>query len=463
MEKRKVMKRLLSEIKPVTTSHDVGLKRVLLAANESGCSLTQIAVTDLKAGEVAQAHIHPDMQEAFYVMSGDLDVLLDNELTHCHADEFVYVKSCVSHELRAITDVRVMTIGCVIEAQRSKLYPMLFELNLHEVVWGGSKLAQWKGLAEMDHIGESWEVSAVESSPSVIANGTWAGYVLPEVIAKMPEAILGREVAKRYGGKLPLLVKFLDIRGNLSIQVHPDDEMAKREHGKMGKTEMWYVLDAEPGACLYSGFKQELTPEEYKKKVEDGTIVDALARHEAHVGDVFYIPSGRVHAACSGVLLAEVQQSSDVTYRIFDYNRPGLDGKPRELHTELAAKALNYKVENEYRTEYSNLENRANRVVDSPFFSVRVMELKEPFHRNLIKHDSFVITMCLKGDCKLRVRSTQAEVVLREGFSCLIPAAIADYDVIPMSGRTRILDAFIDNREPSLAARLTRFLRIGMK
>ena len=169
----------MNDINPVTTSHDVGLKRVLLAANESGCSLTQIAVTDLRAGEVAQAHIHPDMQEGFYVMSGDLDVRLDDELTHCHADDFVYVKCCTSHELRAVTDVRVMTIGCVIEAQRSKLYPMLFEPNLHKVVWGGCKLTRWKGMAVTDNIGESWEVSAVESSPSVIANGTWAGYSLP--------------------------------------------------------------------------------------------------------------------------------------------------------------------------------------------------------------------------------------------------------------------------------------------
>ena len=311
-----------------------------------------------------------------------------------------------------------------------------------------------------DNIGESWEVSVVESSPSVIANGTWAGYTLPEVIAKMPEAILGREVVKRYGGKMPLLVKFIDARKDLSVQVHPVDAMAQREHGKFGKTEMWYVLDAEPGACLYSGFKEELSDFDYKRRVEDGTIVDALARHEVHAGDVFYIPAGRVHAIGSGVLLAEVQQSSDVTYRIYDYNRVGLDGKPRELHTELAAQALSYQVEDEYRTEYSTEENRANRVVESPFFSVRVTELEETFHRNLVKYDSFIITMCLKGDCRIRIRSTQEEVMLREGFSCLIPAAIADYDVIPVSGRTKVLDAFIDNMDRSLTRRITRFLHI---
>ena len=457
------MKKILNEIKAVSTSHDVGLKRVLLAANESGCSLTQIAVTDLKAGEVAQAHIHPDMQEGFFVLDGILNVKLDDEILHCTKDDFVYVKSLTSHELRAVTDVRILTIGCVIGSQRSKLYPFLFEPNLHEIVWGGQKLTTWKGLAKKDHIGESWEVSCVESSPSVIANGTWTGYTLNEVIDKHPEAILGRDVSKRYGGKLPLLVKFIDAQKDLSIQVHPDDEMAARMHGKNGKSEMWYVLDAEPGAYLYSGFKKELSADEYKRKVADGTIVESLAKHDVKAGDVFYLPAGRVHAICSGILLAEVQQSSDVTYRIFDYNRLGLDGKPRELHTELAAEALNYQVEKEYRTEYSDENNKANSVIESPYFSVRVTELNKAFHRNLIKYDSFVISMCLKGDCKIKIRSTGDEIVLREGYSCLIPAAIADYDVTPVNESSKVLDAYIDNMNKSILHKVSRFLHFSTK
>lgn len=455
------MKKSLNDIKPVVTSHDVGQKRVLLAANESGCSLTQIAVTDLKAGDVAEAHIHPDMQEGFYVLSGELDVKLDDEVQHCTKDDFVYVKSCTSHELRAVTDVRIMTMGCVVESQRSKLYPLLFEPNLHEVVWGGKKLTRWKGLAAKSHIGESWEVSCVESSPSVIANGTWTGYTLNEVIREYPEAILGHVVSERYGGELPLLVKFIDAQKDLSVQVHPDDKMAARLHGKNGKSEMWYVLDAEPGAYLYSGFKEKLTPEAYKRKVADGSIVESLAKHEVKAGDVFYLPAGRVHAICSGILLAEVQQSSDVTYRIYDYNRPGLDGKPRELHTELAAEALNFQVEDEYRTEYSSESNRANRVIESPYFSVRVTEFSDSFHRNLIKYDSFVISMCLKGDCKIKIRSTGDEIVLREGYSCLIPAAIADYDVTPVRGSSKVLDAYINNMDRSLIHKVSRFLHIS--
>ena len=346
---------------------------------------------------------------------------------------------------------------------KEQLYPFLFEPNLHEVVWGGNKLTTWKGLPVKDHIGESWEVSCVDNSLSVIANGTWAGRTLKEVIAMYPEAILGREVSKRNEGQLPLLVKFIDARNDLSIQVHPDDEMAERLHGKKGKSEMWYVLDAEPGAYLYSGFKEELSAEDYKRKVADGTIVESLAKHEVKAGDVFYLPAGRVHAICSGILLAEVQQSSDVTYRIYDYNRPGLDGKPRELHTELAAEALNYQVEKEYRTEYSNENNHANSVIESPFFSVRVTEFSDTFHRNLIKYDSFVISMCLKGDCKIKIRSTGDEVVLREGYSCLIPAAIADYDITPLKGNSKVLDAYIDNMDRSLLNKVSRFLHISTK
>ncbi|MCR4918887.1 MAG: class I mannose-6-phosphate isomerase [Prevotella sp.] len=359
------------------------------------------------------------------------------------------------------------------------LYPLLFQPNLHTVVWGGSRLTAWKQLpAAAAPVGESWEVSAVPSSPSVVANGPWQGRLLPDVVAEHPAEILGKAVAARYGNKLPLLVKFIDAERDLSIQVHPDDVMAQREHGKMGKTEMWYVIDAKPGAFLYAGFKDSLSPDDYRRRVADGTITDTLARHEVHPGDVFYIPAGRVHAICGGIMLAEVQQSSDVTYRIFDYNRPGMDGKPRELHTDLAAKALDFNVYDRYKTEYKEYTDRANRCIDAPFFSVRVVNVEGSFHRNLMKYDSFIITLCVKGDCRLRIRKRPAdspensatgavsavpsphEVLLREGWSCLIPAAIADYDVIPTSGRAQLLDAFIDNKNRSLLNRFTRFLHI---
>lgn len=345
-----------------------------------------------------------------------------------------------------------------------KLYPLLFAPNLHTVVWGGERLRKLKGLAPADEpIGESWEVSAVPSSKSIVSNGELAGQDLVSVIDQSPEAILGQAVCEKYGGKLPLLVKFIDAKRDLSIQVHPNDEMAQRVHGKMGKSEMWYVIDAQPGSYLYAGFKTPISEYEFKKRIADGSITDVLARHEVRPGDVFYLPAGRVHAICNGILLAEVQQSSDLTYRIFDYNRPGLDGKLRELHVDLASEAVDYHVEDEYRTRYEEAENRANLLIDSPYFSVRIMEVNQPFHRNLLKYDSFIISMCIKGDCKIKVRSTGDEILLKEGCSCLIPAAIADYDVVPLAGSSRILDAFIDNMDRSIGHTITRFLHLSSK
>ena len=341
---------------------------------------------------------------------------------------------------------------------------------MHTVVWGGHRLEPYKQLPSTgDPIGESWEVSAVDSSPSIVANGPYAGRSLVDVVEECGANLLGESVYEKYNGKMPLLIKFIDAERDLSIQVHPNDEMAQREHGKFGKTEMWYIIDAQPGAYLYAGFKDEITPYEYAKRVEDGSICDVLAKHEVHPGDVFYLPAGRVHAICGGILLAEVQQSSDVTYRIFDYNRPGLDGKPRELHTELAAKALDFHVEADYRTHYADSDERAVPVIDTPFFDVRVMDITQSFHRNLIKYDSFIISMCIKGECIVRLRDSEnvdeaySEIKLREGNTCLIPASVADYDIIPQTPMVRMLESHIDNKNRSLTSMFTRFFHITKK
>lgn len=351
---------------------------------------------------------------------------------------------------------------CKQNTENMKLYPLLFQPNLHTIVWGGRRLTAYKGLPSVDEpIGESWEVSAVPSSTSIIANGQYAGRDLVSVINEQPDCILGHAVNRQYHGQLPLLVKFIDAQKDLSIQVHPNDEMALREHGKMGKSEMWYILDAQPGSFLYAGFNKEISQDEYKERIRNNTITDVLARHTVKPGDVFYLPAGRVHAIGAGILLAEVQQSSDVTYRIFDYNRPGLDGKPRELHTELAAQALDYHVLDEYRTFYSDKVNKANLVIDSPYFTIRVTESTGSFHRNLVKYDSFVICMCLEGGCRIRIRETGNTIELPHGNSTLIPAAIADYDIIPENGKSKTLEAFINNLDRSLAGKVNRFLHIG--
>lgn len=343
-----------------------------------------------------------------------------------------------------------------------KLYPFLFEPNLHPVIWGGQRLCQYKGLPPTEEpIGESWEISGVPTSTSIVANGKWAGCDLNTVISQAPADILGKAVNEKYHGQMPLLVKFIDAQKDLSIQVHPNDDMAQRVHGKMGKNEMWYIIDAQPGSCLYAGFNKEITPDELRKHVEEGTITEVLARHKVSKGDVFYLPAGRVHAIGAGIFLAEVQQSSDVTYRIYDYNRKGMDGKPRELHVDLAAQALDYHVDADYRTAYSDRLNKASLVIDSPDFTVRVTEMTAPFHRNLLKYDSFVACMCIEGDCLLHPKDADSMIELHHGESCLVPAALADYIVTPLTGRTKILETFINNMDTSLMGTLTRILHIN--
>lgn len=359
------------------------------------------------------------------------------------------------------------------------MYPLLFEPNLKPLVWGGHRLQPYKRLEPTDQpIGESWEVSAVAGSESIISNGEYKGLRLTDLIERFGPEIMGEKVAQQYGRTFPLLMKFIDAERDLSIQVHPNDEMAQRVHGKLGKSEMWYVIDAKPGSYLYAGFKQTISPYEYQKRVEDGSITEVLAKHDVHTGDVFYLPAGRIHAICGGILLAEVQQSSDVTYRIFDYNRPGMDGKPRELHTALAAEALDYEVQDEYRTQYVDEQNRSNSVLSCPYFSVRVTDIPVPeagtkegngFHRNLLKYDSFIISSCLQGACRIRSRVNGSEIILQEGHSTLIPACIADYDVFPLAATrdgvssVRLLDAFIDKKDNSLASAITRFFHLTNK
>lgn len=324
-------------------------------------------------------------------------------------------------------------------------YPYLFRPNVKTLVWGT----------------EDWTVSAVPQSESVVDNGACAGQKLTEVIAMDPAAILGKEVALKYNNEMPILSKIIDAHQDLSIQVHPNDEMARREHDKNGKSEMWYILDAEPGAYLYAGFREHITPYEYKKRVEDGSIAEVLAKHEVRPGDVFYLPSGRVHAICGGIRLAEIQQSSDVTYRIFDYNRLGLDGRPRELHTELASQAIDYQVYPEYKTENRDERQSARVLLNTPYFSVKIVETSKPFHRNMIKYDSFMLMMALGGDCRIRIQSSREGITLAEGQSCLIPAAIADYQIIPIGASVKVLEAFINNKK-TISQQMSDFFRMTL-
>ena len=320
------------------------------------------------------------------------------------------------------------------------MYPLLFLPNLHEIVWGGHHLLNFKDLPpDGRSLGESWEISAVPSSQSVIANGPLAGQTLGDAVKEYGSQLIGNRIEAHWGDEFPLLVKFIDAQDDLSIQVHPNEALAQKRHGKHGKTEMWYVIDAKPGASLLAGFREEITKEDYRRRVEDGSIVDVLARHEVHAGDVFFIPSGRVHAICSGILVCEIQQSSDVTYRLFDYHRMGLDGKPRELHTEEAMDAIDYHVYDNYRTTYTPAEG-AVRIVDCDYFVVSVLTVQEarPLRRNLRDEDSFVTLSCLEGSCTLTTNDGHT-VSLSRGHSCLIPACGADFTI---DGNAKLLESF---------------------
>ena len=319
------------------------------------------------------------------------------------------------------------------------MHPSKFEPFLRTMVWGGTKIAPYKGLeTDIPHIGESWEISGYEEHPTAVVGGADAGRTVNELVARYQDALVGRKVYARYGDEFPLLIKFIDAARDLSIQVHPNDAIAEKNHGKgfRGKTEMWYVIDADPGGALYCGLNAAITPEEYSARVADGTITDVLTRYEVRPGDVFFLPAGRIHAICSGCLVAEIQQTSDLTYRIYDYGRKGLDGKPRELHTELAREAIDYRVLPEYRTIYNHALDKEIEVVRCEFFTTSVLDLSRPFEKSLATLDSFLVVMCISGQGELIDDEPEgpAAVSLRQGETVLIPATSRGVRFVPQGG-----------------------------
>ena len=324
----------------------------------------------------------------------------------------------------------------------AKLYPLKFKPFLKTVVWGGDRIAAFKGISTDDHrIGESWELSGIPGKESIVSNGVLAGRGLTSLIKEYGAELIGEHVYAAEGSAFPLLFKFIDARDDLSIQVHPDDGLAMQRHGTKGKTEMWYIIDAAEGASLLAGFSREITAEEYERRIADGTITQVLARHEVRPGDVFFLPAGRVHAICSGCFIAEIQESSDITYRIFDYNRPGLDGKPRELHTALAKDAIDFKVYPSYRTQWTESPDTENILADSKWFVTSEYCLTKPFYRDLRGVDSFVAVICIEGEGLLE--NNQAEVPLHPGETVLIPACSASATFKPLGDRLRLLTSYV--------------------
>ena len=323
------------------------------------------------------------------------------------------------------------------------MYPLKFNTIFKSVVWGGAKIAPFKGVnTQQKNIGESWELSGVKGNESVVAEGPLAGRTITSLAEEYKGALLGEKVYAATGTEFPLLIKFIDARDDLSIQVHPDDKLAAERHnGSKGKTEMWYVVQADEKAHLMSGLNKEITPEEYAAKVADNTITDVLHDYDVHDGDVFFLPAGRIHSIGSGCFIAEIQQTSDITYRIYDFGRLGLDGKPRELHTELSKAAIDYTVLPDYKTQYQSIKNQENELVSCKYFTTSLYELDKEVTKDMSGLDSFVIAICIEGSGSLTDSEANA-VSLRQGETVLIPACSRSFTLRP-EGSMKVLTSYI--------------------
>lgn len=320
------------------------------------------------------------------------------------------------------------------------MYPLKFKPLLKSTIWGGNKIVAFKHLdIQQEKVGESWEVSGVPGNESVVSDGELAGKTLNEVVALMKEQLLGEDNYKRFGNEFPLLIKFIDANSDLSIQVHPNDEIAHKQGKERGKTEMWYALPCESDAKLYNGLKQQITPEQYKEMVANDTITDALAQYTVKEDDCFFIPAGRIHAIGTGCFVAEIQQTSDVTYRIYDFKRKDKDGNYRELHTKEAAECIDYTVLSNYRQEYVPAKNQGVSMVRCPFFNTAVYDLTEPMTLDYSELDSFVILIGLKG--KATITDNEGNTItLQEGESIVIPAST---QIVKVEGTLKFLETYI--------------------
>lgn len=299
-----------------------------------------------------------------------------------------------------------------------------------------------KNAAVNKKIGESWEISAVQDEVSVLANGSLAGNNLQELIEIYMGELVGEQVYDKYGMEFPLLIKFIDANDVLSIQVHPDDELAKERHMAYGKTEMWYVLEADTDSVLYTGFSGEVTKETYLEHVEKGTLHEIMNIEKVSEGDVFFIPAGRVHAIGKGIVLAEIQQTSDITYRISDWNRTDQEGNPRELHTDLALDAIDFKKYDSYKTLYKNTENENTTLISCDYFTTNLLEFTKQINKDYNLLDSFVVIMCIGGSFSLLSKGETS--LLKKGETILIPAETGEITLIPEE-RAKILEVFYKN------------------
>lgn len=322
------------------------------------------------------------------------------------------------------------------------LYPLKFEPICLEKIWGGNRLKTLLGKKyHTKNCGESWEISGVEGNISVVSNGFLKGNDLNELVEIYMGDLVGDKVYEKFGIEFPLLIKFIDAQDDLSIQVHPNDEISKERHNAFGKTEMWYVVDAAEGALINSGFNQPVDREKYIEYLENGNLTDLLKYDEAKVGDVFFIPAGRVHAICKGSMVTEIQQTSDVTYRIFDYNRKDEKGIIRELHNDLALDAIDFSYLDDYKTKYNTELNKSTEIVSCKYFTTNILEFNSIIEKDYFKIDSFVIYITLEGEFEIETEAGIEKV--SRGETVLIPASIDLLKLKPVNGNAKLLEVFI--------------------
>ncbi|MEN8117145.1 MAG: type I phosphomannose isomerase catalytic subunit [Bacteroidota bacterium] len=325
----------------------------------------------------------------------------------------------------------------------SGLYPLKFKPIYQDKIWGGNRMKTIlnKDYGKLPNCGESWELSGVEGNISVVSNGFLEGNDLNELVEIYMGDLVGDKIYEKFGAEFPLLIKFIDAQQDLSIQVHPNDELSKERHNAYGKTEMWYVVGTEEAALINSGFNQEVNREKYLEYLNNGKLSELLHYDKAEVGDVFFIPAGRVHAIGKGCLVAEIQQTSDVTYRIFDYNRKDDKGNERELHTDLALDAIDYSYSSEYKAKYSIEKNQSSEIVSCPYFTTNILEFDREIDKDYNELDSFVIYMTMEGSFEL-ITEEGAETV-EKGETVLIPANLESVQLKPVAEKVKILEVYI--------------------
>lgn len=311
------------------------------------------------------------------------------------------------------------------------LYPLKFTPLSKYRIWGGNKLNSVlnKGFND-ENIGESWEISDVEGDETKVAEGFLSGKTLKQLSQEYKEQLLGTKVYSNFGDKFPLLIKFIDAKTPLSIQVHPHDNIAKERHNSFGKNEMWYIMDADDNAEIIVGFNKPLDKKTYSEYLENNKVLEVLNKETTKAGDAFNIPTGRVHAIGSGVLLAEIQQTSDITYRIYDYNRVDkTTGKERELHNDLALDVLDFEVQEEYKTSYELEKNKSNKLIHTPYFKSNIIALTTATKKSYSDIDSFIIYICTKGSFEISILDKNYSMI--QGETILLPACIKEVILVP--------------------------------